>query len=203
MPFGVNSDFSEIQVIVPGYSLCSLFSEIGKDTHPATELQFRKLFGSRISAEIQQIGVGDLIQRLAGSRDFARFGIFHEDSAGLRVDNTAFLQLIVQLHDLVDDTFRFSIRPACRFMQGRILHIFSGTTGISQTLYKILALIMLFIGGLAAYSFVWDLGDFGVGLMTIFNMIALFPLAPQAMKALRDYEQQRASEKVKRKGVEN
>ena len=86
-------------------------------------------------------------------------------------------------------------------MQGRILHIFSGTTGFPR--HWILALIMLFIGGLAAYSFVWDLGDFGVGLMTIFNMIALFPLAPQAMKALRDYEQQRASEKVKRKGVEN
>ena len=58
----------------------------------------------------------------------------------------------------------------------------------SQTLYKILALVMLFMGGLAAYTFVWDLGDIGVGLMTIFNMIALFPLAPQALGALREYE---------------
>ena len=47
---------------------------------------------------------------------------------------------------------------------------------------------MLFIGGLAAYQFVWDLGDVGVGLMTIFNMIALFPLAPKALASLRDYE---------------
>ena len=47
---------------------------------------------------------------------------------------------------------------------------------------------MLFIGGIAAYQFVWDLGDVGVGLMTIFNMIALFPLAPKALQALTDYE---------------
>lgn len=66
-----------------------------------------------------------------------------------------------------------------------------GDNWLSQTLYKILGLIMLFVGGLAAYTFVWDLGDIGVGLMTIFNMIALFPLAPQALSSLKDYEQKR------------
>lgn len=59
----------------------------------------------------------------------------------------------------------------------------------SQTFYKLLALAMLFAGGLSAYTFVWDLGDIGVGLMTIFNMIALIPLAPKALAALHDYEQ--------------
>ena len=34
-----------------------------------------------------------------------------------------------------------------------------GDNWLSQTLYKVLALIMLFVGGLAAYQFVWDLGD--------------------------------------------
>ena len=57
-----------------------------------------------------------------------------------------------------------------------------------QTAYKILALIMLFIGGIAAYTFVWDLGDVGIGLMTIFNIMVLYPLAPKALKELRDYE---------------
>lgn len=66
-----------------------------------------------------------------------------------------------------------------------------GDNWLSQTLYKILGLVMLFMGGLAAYSFVWDLGDIGVGLMTVFNMIALIPLAPQAMEALRDYERKK------------
>lgn len=70
-----------------------------------------------------------------------------------------------------------------------------GDNWISQTLYKILALIMLFIGGMAAYQFVWDLGDVGVGLMTIFNMIALFPMAPQALNALRDYEKKERKKK--------
>ena len=64
-----------------------------------------------------------------------------------------------------------------------------GDNWLSQTLYKVLALVMLFVGGLAAYQFVWDLGDVGVGLMTVFNMVALFPLAPKALAALRDYEE--------------
>jgi len=57
-----------------------------------------------------------------------------------------------------------------------------------QTLYKILALVMLFIGGIATYTFVWDLGDVGIGLMTIFNIIALYPLSGQALKELERYE---------------
>lgn len=66
-----------------------------------------------------------------------------------------------------------------------------GDNWLSQTLYKILALVMLFIGGLVAYTFVWDLGDIGVGLMTIFNMIALIPLSRQAIDSLKDYENQK------------
>ena len=58
-----------------------------------------------------------------------------------------------------------------------------------QTAYKLVALAMLFIGGLAAYTFVWDLGDVGVGLMTVFNLIALFPMSGQAIKSLREYEE--------------
>ena len=63
-----------------------------------------------------------------------------------------------------------------------------GDNWASQTGYKIFLLVMLFMGGLAAYTFVWDLGDLGVGLMTVFNMIAILPLSGQALKALRDYE---------------
>ncbi|MGI6009944.1 MAG: alanine/glycine:cation symporter family protein [Ruminococcus sp.] len=76
------------------------------------------------------------------------------------------------------------------YARPNIAYLF-GDNWLSQTSYKILALIMLFIGGLAAYQFVWELGDIGVGLMTVFNMIALIPLAPQALKSLKDYEQKR------------
>ena len=60
-----------------------------------------------------------------------------------------------------------------------------------QTVYKIVALVNLFIGCLAAYTFVWDLGDVGIGLMTIFNMIALIPLSKEAIAALKDYEEKK------------
>lgn len=76
------------------------------------------------------------------------------------------------------------------YARSNIAYLF-GDNWLSQNLYKILALIMLFIGGLAAYTFVWDLGDMGVGLMTIFNMIALIPLAPKAIESLKDYERKR------------
>ena len=73
------------------------------------------------------------------------------------------------------------------YARPNIAYIF-GDNWLSQTLYKVLALVMLFIGGLAAYTFVWDLGDVGIGLMTIFNMIALFPLSRKALDALKEYE---------------
>lgn len=73
------------------------------------------------------------------------------------------------------------------YARSNVAYLF-GDNWISQTLYKIIALVMLFIGGLAAYTFVWDLGDIGIGLMTIFNMIALIPLSKEAIGALKDYE---------------
>ena len=78
------------------------------------------------------------------------------------------------------------------YARSNVAYLF-GDNWLSQTLYKILALVMLFIGGLATYTFVWDLGDIGIGLMTIFNMIALVPLAGKAIESLKDYEQKKAS----------
>ena len=74
------------------------------------------------------------------------------------------------------------------YARSNVAYLF-GDNWLSQTAYKILALIMLFAGGLATYTFVWDLGDVGVGLMTVFNIAILFPLSGQAMKSLKDYEQ--------------
>ena len=82
------------------------------------------------------------------------------------------------------------------YARSNVAYLF-GDNWISQTLYKVLALVMLFVGGLAAYQFVWDLGDFGVGLMTVFNMIALIPLAPKALASLKDYEQNGMKKKEK------
>ena len=83
--------------------------------------------------------------------------------------------------------FSFSTFIGCLYYaRSNVAYVF-GDNWISQTAYKVFALIMLFIGGLAAYTFVWDLGDIGVGLMTVFNMIVLIPMSGQAIKSLEEY----------------
>ena len=47
------------------------------------------------------------------------------------------------------------------YARSNVAYLF-GDKWIWQTLYKIVALIMLFIGGIATYTFVWDLGDVGI-----------------------------------------
>lgn len=100
---------------------------------------------------------------------------------------TVFVALILWL-------FSFSTFIGILFYARPNIAYLFGDNWLSQTLYKILALIMLFIGGMAAYTFVWDLGDLGVGLMTIFNMFALFPMAGEAVGALEDYEKKKAKD---------
>lgn len=73
------------------------------------------------------------------------------------------------------------------YARSNIAYVF-GDNWWSQTAYKVLCLVMLAVGCLAAYTFVWDLGDFGIALMTIFNMLALIPLSGEAIKALKEYE---------------
>ena len=73
------------------------------------------------------------------------------------------------------------------YARGNVAYL-CGDNWWSQTAYKLLALAMLLIGGTQAYTVVWDLGDVGIGLMTIFNMLALVPLSGEALTALNDYE---------------
>ena len=57
-----------------------------------------------------------------------------------------------------------------------------------QTAYKVLALVMLLIGGLQQYTVVWDLGDVGIGLMTVFNILFLYPMSGEVLKLLEKYQ---------------
>lgn len=76
------------------------------------------------------------------------------------------------------------------YARSNVAYLF-GDNWFSQTAYKIVALAMLFVGGLAAYTVVWDLGDVGVGLMTLFNIFILFPMSQKAIDALKDYEKKK------------
>ena len=76
------------------------------------------------------------------------------------------------------------------YARSNVAYLF-GDNWASQTAYKVLALGMLFMGGLAAYTFVWDLGDLGVGLMTVCNILMILPMSREALAALREYEARR------------
>ena len=82
------------------------------------------------------------------------------------------------------------------YARSNVAYLF-GDNWASQTAYKVLALVMLFIGGIAAYTFVWDLGDVGIGLMTIFNTVILYLMGGQALDELKKYEAVRKEQKKK------
>ena len=52
-----------------------------------------------------------------------------------------------------------------------------------------------------AYTIVWDLGDVGIGLMTIINLIILVPMSKEAI-AILDKKEDKA-EKLKEKAKRN
>ena len=72
------------------------------------------------------------------------------------------------------------------YARSNVAYLF-GDKWIWQTLYKIVALIMLFIGGIATYTFVWDLGDVGIGLMNL--------MGGQALKPLSEYGKEKKTER--------
>ena len=81
------------------------------------------------------------------------------------------------------------------YARSNVAYLFGDKWGW-QTVYKVLALVMLFIGGIQTYTFVWDLGDVGIGLMTIFNIFILYAMSGQAIKELKNYEE------TKKKSIE-
>ncbi|MCI6152519.1 alanine/glycine:cation symporter family protein [Fusobacterium perfoetens] len=87
--------------------------------------------------------------------------------------------------------FSFSTFLGVMFYSRGILAFLFGDKWWAQHAYKLVGLLMLFFGGIAQYNWVWDLGDLGVALMTVFNMIAIIPLSNQAIASLKDYEERR------------
>lgn len=90
---------------------------------------------------------------------------------------TVFIAIILAL-------FSFSTFIGVLFYARSNVSYLFGEKWCFQTIYKIIALIMLFIGGLQAYTIVWDLGDVGIGFMTIFNLIVLIPMSKEAISLL-------------------
>jgi AGCS family alanine or glycine:cation symporter len=59
-------------------------------------------------------------------------------------------------------------------------------------IFRILAVIMIFIGAQIDLSLAWNLADVIMGCMATVNIIAIVLLGGIAMKVLRDYEEQKA-----------
>ncbi|RDL43245.1 sodium:alanine symporter [Marinomonas piezotolerans] len=67
---------------------------------------------------------------------------------------------------------------------------------VPLTLVKLLIMFMVAYGTVNTAGYIWNLGDVGVGLMAWLNIvgiIAIFFMARPTMKALKDYEDQKAA----------
>ena len=128
------------------------------------------------TAMIMLLAPSDMLQGLEGMSLLQTAMQYHLGSFG-----TIFIAATLWL-------FSFSTFIGILFYaRSNVAYLF-GDNWVSQTSYKVLALVMLFIGGLAAYTFVWELGDVGIGLMTIFNMAAILKLSGKASNCLKEYE---------------
>ena len=72
------------------------------------------------------------------------------------------------------------------YARSNVAYVF-GDNWTSQTVYKVIALVMFFVGGLLSEDSVWGFSDIGIGLMTVFNVVAILAMSKQAMNELDDY----------------
>ena len=128
------------------------------------------------TAMIMLLAPQDLTAGLAGMDLLQTAMSHHLGSAGV-----VFIALTLAL-------FSFSTFIGILFYARSNISYLFGNRWCFQTAYKLLALVMLFIGGLQKYTVVWDLGDVGIGLMTLFNIAILYPMSKEALELLKNYE---------------
>ena len=64
-----------------------------------------------------------------------------------------------------------------------------------KTIFNIIAIVLIFVGPLLNFDLVWDLADVLMGIMAIINLPVIIILGGTAMKAMKDYTDQRAAGK--------
>ncbi len=80
--------------------------------------------------------------------------------------------------------------------------VFLSEREVFQSAFKVLMLVMLFQGGIQQNLFIWSLADFGIGLMTIVNLIGVFLLSKRVGECLEDYEKNVLGEEgLKKRGA--
>src|SRR5699024_956251 len=61
----------------------------------------------------------------------------------------------------------------------------------SMFFYRIIAIVMIFLGAGMEMDFAWDLADLLMGIMAIINIFSIFILGKYSLRALDDYRKQR------------
>ena len=64
-----------------------------------------------------------------------------------------------------------------------------------MTVFNIIACVLVFVGALMDFSFVWNLADVLMGIMTIINLPIIMILGKTALAVLKDYSEQRKAGK--------
>lgn len=83
--------------------------------------------------------------------------------------------------------FSLSTILAVAFYGRNALNYISSKSSIN-ILYQLAIILMVYIGGVKQNFFVWSLADFGLGIMTVINIICLAPIIKEAIVELKKYE---------------
>jgi len=82
------------------------------------------------------------------------------------------------------------------YCEGCMNYIAGHNVGKSgKTIFNIVAVLLVFLGAQLEIGLVWDLGDVLMGIMAIINLPVIVILGNTALKALKDYTDQRAQGK--------
>lgn len=138
---------------------------------------------------------------------------------------TAFVMLLADIKkevsgmEFLQEAFRFHVGDWGVAFIAIILFLFSFSTVLGIMVYvknnlifitedervllgfKLLVLVMLFIGGVQQNLFIWSLADFGMGLMTVVNLIGIIGLSKEVIESLADYESRVLEGKKLKKGL--
>lgn len=55
--------------------------------------------------------------------------------------------------------------------------------------YYGIVILMIYVGGIEQNFFVWSLADFGLGIMTVINILVILPISKEAIVELKKYEE--------------
>lgn len=83
------------------------------------------------------------------------------------------------------------------------LEFLTGENKSLMTIFRVLAVLTVYIGSIAKLSDVWDIADLFMGVMAIMNILAIAILSPKAMHVIRDYREQRKAGKNPEFSIKN